>query len=67
MVDGQVVGRSLTLEPRDGNLLSWNGSYYRGGIRLLADGNDFKSYQCGGFRGLFTWGCSLWKCRLAGA
>ncbi len=42
IVDGQAVGRSLTLEPRDGNLLSWNGSYYRGGIRFLAEGNDFK-------------------------
>jgi stage II sporulation protein D len=42
IVDGQALGRSLTLEPRDGNLLSWNGTSYRGGIRLLADGNDFK-------------------------
>jgi stage II sporulation protein D len=42
IIDGQSIGRSLTLEPRDGNLLSWNGSSYRGGLRLLADGNDFK-------------------------
>jgi stage II sporulation protein D len=42
IVDGQAVGRSLTLEPRDGNLLSWNGKSYRGGLRLLAVGNEFK-------------------------
>jgi stage II sporulation protein D len=41
-VDGQVVGKSLTLEPRDGNLMTWNNTYYRGALRLTASGNNFR-------------------------
>jgi stage II sporulation protein D len=41
-VDGQVVGKSLTLEPRDGNLMTWANTYYRGALRLTAKDNNFE-------------------------
>lgn len=41
-IDGQPVGRSLTLEPRDGNLMTWDNTYYRGALRLTAKGNNFQ-------------------------
>jgi stage II sporulation protein D len=41
-VDGQVVGRSLTLEPKDGNLMTWDNTNYRGALRLTAKGNNFE-------------------------
>jgi stage II sporulation protein D len=41
-IDGQVVGRSLTLEPTDGNLMTWDNTYYRGALRLTASGNNFR-------------------------
>jgi stage II sporulation protein D len=41
-IDGQVVGKSLTLEPRDGNLMTWADTYYRGALRLTAKDNNFE-------------------------
>jgi stage II sporulation protein D len=41
-VDGQVVGRSLTLEPTDGKLMTWDNTYYRGALRLTAKDNNFE-------------------------
>jgi stage II sporulation protein D len=41
-VDGQVVGRSLTLEPKDGNLMTWDNTLYRGALRLTAKDNNFQ-------------------------
>ncbi len=41
-VDGQAVGRSLTLEPLNGNLMTWDNTYYRGALRLTAYGNNFR-------------------------
>jgi stage II sporulation protein D len=41
-VDGQAVGRSLTLEPNDGNLVSWDNVNYRGALRFTAKGNNFQ-------------------------
>jgi stage II sporulation protein D len=41
-VDGQVVGKSLTLEPRDGNLMTWGDTNYRGALRLTAKDNNFQ-------------------------
>jgi stage II sporulation protein D len=41
-IDGQVVGRSLTLEPNDGNLMTWDNTYYRGALRLTAKDNNFE-------------------------
>ncbi len=41
-IDGQMVGRSLTLEPLNGNLMTWDNTYYRGALRLTASGNTFR-------------------------
>jgi stage II sporulation protein D len=41
-VDGQPVGRSLTLEPNGGNLVTWGDTNYRGALRLTAKGNNFQ-------------------------
>lgn len=41
-VDGQVVGKSLTLEPSDGSLTVWDNTSYRGALRLTAKGNNFQ-------------------------
>jgi stage II sporulation protein D len=41
-IDGQAVGKSLTLEPTDGNLMTWDNTYYRGALRLTASDNTFK-------------------------
>jgi stage II sporulation protein D len=41
-IDGQLVGRSLTLEPVDGNLISWDNTSYRGALRFTAKGNNFE-------------------------
>lgn len=36
LVDGQVIGESLTLEPIGNAFLEWQGEQYRGVVRLLA-------------------------------
>jgi stage II sporulation protein D len=41
-IDGQPVGKSLTLEPLGGNLMTWDNTYYRGALRLTASGNNFR-------------------------
>jgi stage II sporulation protein D len=41
-VDGQAVGRSLTLEPNDGSLSTWDNTNYRGALRFTAKGNNFQ-------------------------
>jgi stage II sporulation protein D len=42
LIDGQVVGRNLTLEPTDGSLISWDGVNYRGALRLTAKDNSLQ-------------------------
>ncbi|MGL4608262.1 MAG: SpoIID/LytB domain-containing protein [Trueperaceae bacterium] len=41
-VAGQFVGRSLTLEPHHGNLMTWDNTNYRGSLRFVANGNNFQ-------------------------
>jgi stage II sporulation protein D len=41
-IDGQAVGRSLTLEPLGGNLMTWDNTYYRGALRLTAKGDNLQ-------------------------
>lgn len=41
-IDGQPVGRSLTLEPLNGSLTTWDNINYRGALRLTAKGNNLQ-------------------------
>lgn len=40
VIDGQRVGRSLTLQPLGGEFVRWGGAEYRGALRVVAEGDS---------------------------